>query len=311
MIDIQKNIVLAPYTTFKIGGPAKEFVVIENENELAEALQYAKDKYLKYYILAGGSNMLFADEGFDGLIIQIKNQGEINLVESEKIECWAGINLAQVINFARENSLSGLENLAGIPGSIGGAVRGNAGAFGTEIKNLVEKVRFSDENGMLSEYSKADCDFEYRSSAFKQDRKLIILSVVLKLEVANKDAIAKKMKEVIQKRNAKQPTGWVGCAGSFFENPIVRDSNLLEKFEKETKSVARDGKIPAGWLISELGLRGKKIGYIEVSEKHANFIINTGKGTAQDVVMLISFIKQQVRDNLGIQLKEEVNYIGY
>ncbi|MDO8241066.1 MAG: UDP-N-acetylmuramate dehydrogenase [Candidatus Moranbacteria bacterium] len=314
MIDIQKNVVLAPHTTFKIGGPAKEFVVVKNEEELLEALHYAKDNNLKYYILAGGSNVLFADEGFDGLVIRISGRGEIKLLEDQKIESWTGETLGQIVNFSKENSLAGMENLIGIPGSIGGAVRGNAGAFGTDTKDLVEKVRavdISNSESIIREYSNAECDFAYRHSIFKENPKLIILSVTLKLKSGNKDEIFQRMKEIIKTRNDKLPMGWVGCAGSIFENPHVENAELHERFKAASGFIYPSGEIPAGWLISEMGLRGKKMGGIEVSKKHANFIINAGGGTANDVVMLTSFIKQQVRDNLGVQLKEEVNYIGY
>jgi len=314
MLEIKQGIALAPYTTFKIGGPAKEFVVVKSEEELIEALHYAKENSLKYYILAGGSNVLFADEGFGGLVIRISGAGEMKLLGEQNIECWVGENLGQIVNFAKENSLAGMEKLIGIPGSIGGAVRGNAGAFGVEMKDLVKKIRaidISGEDSIIREYSNADCDFAYRHSAFKENPNIIILSVVLKLNIGNKDEIFQKMREVIRTRNEKVPMGWVGSAGSFFENPHVENEELQKRFKEASGFRNPNGEIPAGWLISEMGLRGKKIGGIEVSEKHANFIINTGGGTAQDVVMLTSFIKQQVRDNLGVQLKEEVNYIGY
>lgn len=313
MLDIQKNVSLIQYTTFKIGGPAKEFVVVKNEKELIEALQYVKNNNQKYYILGGGSNVLFDDRGFDGLIIKIGSEQNIAYRSQEEIvEAWAGENLSGIINFAKDNGLTGMENLAGIPGTIGGAARGNAGAFGVDMKNLIESVTALDvENFQINNYTSTECDFSYRNSIFKKNCKLIILAVKLKLQIGDKKEINRKIKEIIQKRNEKQPTGWVGCAGSFFENPVVKNKELIKKFEQATGLICRDNKIPAGWLIDEVDLRGKKIGKIKVSEKHSNFVINIGGGTAQEVVMLASFIKQQVRDKLGVELREEVQYVGY
>ncbi len=310
-MKIQKNINLAPYTTFRIGGMAKEFAIVKSVEELAEALQYAKGNNLKYYILGGGSNVLFDDSGFDGLVIRIESASYIK-IEGEKLECWAGESLASVLNLARDNDLSGLENLAGIPGTIGGAVRGNAGAFGTAMANLVSKVKFLDAaSGKIKEIGKDDCGFSYRNSIFKENPDLIIISVVLGLRTGKKEEIEKAMRETIRKRNEKQPQGWFGCAGSFFENPVVEKKELIERFERDTGAKSRENKIPAGWLIRETGLSGKKIGGVELNEKHSNFIINNGEGTAEEVIMLSSIIKQKVRTELGVQLREEVQYVGY
>jgi len=314
MLDIQKNVPLARYTTFKIGGPAKEFVAVRSEDDLVEALQYAKENKLRYYILGGGSNVFFDDKGFDGLVIRTESNGEINLLEGNQVECWTGENLSDLVNFAKNNSLSGIEDLSGIPGQFGGAVRGNAGAFEVEIKDVVMSVKVLDISGEKPEskvFSREECKFAYRTSIFKKNPGVIILSAIVQLKDGEKAEIERKMKEINRKRIEKQPTGWYGCAGSFFENPTVEDPGLIEKFERDIGGKSIGGKIPAGWLITEAGFRGRKLGGIEVSEKHANFVINTGSGSAEDLIMLVSLIKQKVRSQLGVQLKEEVNYVCY
>lgn len=311
-MDIQKNIQLAAFTTFKIGGPAKEFVVVKNKAELVEALQYARQEYLPYYILGGGSNIFFDDRGFDGLVIKLAGDREMKLTTENGIYAWAGENLGSVVNFAKENGLSGMESLAGIPGTLGGAARGNAGAFGTSMSDLVEAVEVIDTDSLEIKTLRVDeCHFAYRLSLFKESTQFIVLTVELKLQAGEREVIEGKIKEVIRQRSEKQPTGWVGCAGSFFENPRVDKPELIVRFEKETGAKSQNGKVPAGWLIGEAGLKGRRIGGIEVNEKHANFVVNIGGATAQDLVMMASFIKQQVRDDLGVQLKEEVMFIGY
>jgi UDP-N-acetylmuramate dehydrogenase len=310
-LKIQENISLAPFTTYRIGGPARYFAEVSAEEALLEALQYAKDNNLKIFVLGGGSNILISDDGFDGLVIRLSgSKSPIGLLESNQLECWAGDSLSGVVNFCRDNSLAGLEWAAGIPGSVGGAIRGNAGAYGGEIRDCVESVKIlNTDNLQITTYKKHDCAFAYRSSAFKQNQNLIVLSCVLKLEKGDKDEIEAKIKEVIGKRTQKIPTD--PSPGSFFQNPTVTDKNLIAAFEKDMETVCRGNKLPAGWLIDEAGLRGKRIGGVMVSDKHANFVINTGGATAQDVVMLASFIKMKVRDELGVQLKEEIQYVGF
>lgn len=317
-LNIQQNIPLAPYTTFKIGGPAKFFVEVGSEEELAEALKYAKDNNLEFFILGGGSNILINDQGFNGLVIKFKIQSEKLKVTVQNsnflIECWAGDSLAEVVNFSTENSLTGLEWAAGIPGTVGGAVRGNAGAIGScmaDTTDNVKTINIADEvqSSKLKVYNNRECQFDYRDSVFKQNPDLIILSVVLKLKKGERNEIEAKMKENLERRMQKQPQGQ--SAGSFFKNPVVKNKELVKLFEKETGQKAREGKIPAGWLIAEAGLLGRRVGNIQVSENHGNFVINLGDGKAQDAIILLSIIKQKVRMKFCVQLVEEVQFVGF
>lgn len=319
MINIQENIPLAQYTTFRIGGPAKYFVEINTEEELLEALKYAKENNLEFFVLGGGSNLLVSDKGFDGLAIKMKlNNFKIDINNGE-IEAGAGVPLAKVVRDSAEDSLSGMEWAAGIPGTVGGAVRGNAGAFNGDISGAVSSVRILDISAVLSgdteesgikNYELSDCQFGYRDSIFKHNKNLIILSAVLKLQKGIKEESQKKIQEIIQKRISVQPQG-MASAGSFFVNPVVKNEELIEDFEKESGKKSKEGKVPAPWIIERADLKGKKMGGAMVSEVHANYIVNTGNATAEDVIMLASYVKQQVRDKFGVELKEEVQYLGF
>jgi UDP-N-acetylmuramate dehydrogenase len=308
MINIQQNIPLKNYTTFRIGGPAKFFVEVKSEEELIEALKYAKDNNLEFFILGGGSNLLVNDDGFRGLVIKL--QIASYKLQKDIIEADAGVPLALIVNLAVQNSLSRMEWAAGIPGTIGGAVRGNAGAFGGNTGNIVQTVKVINAKDLkIKIYNSTECEFAYRSSIFKKNKNLIILSAILNLQPGNIEEIQKKTKEIISKRIAKHPKG--GSTGSFFINPVVNDERLKEEFKKDTGEVSRNGKLPAGWLVDQLDLRGKTVGGATIAKEHGNWIVNTGQATAEDVIMLVSIIKQQVRDKFGIELEEEAQYLGF
>src|SRR3989344_2804165 len=332
MIKLEKNISLSNYTTFRIGGPAKFFIEVKNEEELLEALDYAKKNNLDFFILGGGSNLLVSDKGFDGLVIKMHNSSF--LIHNSSLECGAGVPLAKAVRESVNSGLTGLEWAAGIPGTVGGAIRGNAGAFGGETKDVIESVKVlvipSLSRNLIKEeldpsvyspvgefaqdgihiFTKDECQFGYRDSIFKQNKNLIILSAVFKLQKGNKEESRKKIQEIIKKRISVQPQG-MPSAGSFFVNPVVNNPKIIEEFEKETGKKSKERKVPAPWLIEQADLKGRQIGGAKVSEKHANYIVNTGNATAEDVIMLASIIKQQVRDKFGVELKEEVQYLGF
>lgn len=311
MLNIQKNISLALHTTFRIGGLAKYFVEVNSETELLEAIKYAKDNNLEFFILGGGSNLLVSDNGFDGIVIKCRIKNYEIQITSGVIKAGSGVFLSKTVKDSIENSLTGMEWAFGIPGTIGGAIRGNAGAFGGEMAEVVESVKVFDANDSeIKIFNKNDCVYTYRNSIFKQNRNLIILSAVLNLAAGNKDESQKKSQEIIRQRIAKQPQG-MASAGSFFVNPVVDNSKLIAEFEQERGIKSKGNKIPAGWLIEKADLKGKKMGGAMISDIHPNYIVNTGLATAEDVIMLTSFIKQQVRDKFGIELKEEVQYLGF
>ncbi len=326
MLNIQKNIKLSEYSTFKIGGEAREFIEVKNEEETLEALDYVEKNKLRYFILGGGSNVLFDDRGFDGVVIRLAGKGDgIEIITEEndasgvvKVRCWGGELLSNLVNFSKNNNISGMEWAVGIPGTVGGAVSGNAGAFDGSMGDFVESVKiFKILNFPLpfskkvSNYNHKKCNFSYRNSIFKNKDGLAILSVKLNLQRGKAEEIELKMKEYIQKRGEKQPKGWGGSAGSFFKNPVVSDSEIFGKFEREKKMFWKNERIPAGWLIEEVGFKGKKFGNISVSDVNANFLINNGGGTMEEVLIVAGIIKQKVREKFGIELQEEVKVVYY
>jgi len=310
MLNIQENVPLAPMTSFRIGGAAKFYVEVKSIEDLKEALLYAKENKLDYYVLAGGSNLLISDNGFEGIIIRIKFS-EIKVNADGLVEASAGTPLIKVVNFSAENGFTGIESLAGVPGTFGGAVRGNAGAYGTEVGSFIDEViALNVETLELEKFKQAQCDFSYRSSVFKKNKNLIVISATLKLEKNEVAQCKAKVMEIVMGRTKKGLQG-AKSAGSYFMNPKIQDEKLLQEFEKEKGVPARNGVVPAGWIIERAGLRGKTMGGAQISENHTNYIINTGEASAENVIMLVSFVKQQVRDQFGVQLVEEVNYLGF
>lgn len=310
MVALKENVPLAPFTTFKIGGQARYYCEVSGAIELSEAFDYAEKHQLKMYVLGGGSNVLFSDAGFPGMVVRLIGGGIS--VAGERITAGAGMSLFDVVWKAKDAGLQGIEKLAGIPGSFGGAVRGNAGAFGTEIGQHIVSVKALDRHtGMVEEYAQAECQFSYRNSLFKKQTNLVILSAEIRLSAGGDQALLEQIiKETVATREKKHPQD-AKCAGSFFMNPVVMDPHLLEEFEKDTGTPSKDGKLPAGWLIDHVGLRGKKIGGAMVSEKHPNYLLNTGTATAEDIVTLASLVKTKVRDVLRVKLQEEVQYVGF
>ncbi len=308
MISLQENIALAPYTTFKIGGPARWFACVRTAEELQEAFMWAKEKGMQTFLLGGGSNILVSDKGFSGLVIRLEQSDPKR--EELSLIAFAGTTLGSVVDMARDYSLEGMQNLAGIPGLVGGAVRGNAGAFGVEVKDIIFSVKaLHPETLQEKVFSNEECHFSYRSSVFKEEG-WIVTEATFKLRPGKKEFLAKTMEDIVAQRNEKHNQSAL-CAGSFFINPVVENEDLRKEFEKESNSICREKKVPAGWLIDKMGLRGKRIGDAMVSEMHPNYIVNAGEATAEDVVMLMSYIKQQVRDGLGVQLTQEVQLVGF
>jgi len=301
---IQKNVKLASYTTFKIGGPAEYFFEAKTREDLIKAIKTAKKFKMPFFILSGGSNTLVSDKGYKGLVVRFKNsgltlrraqgdaeQGQNIKFKNCEIICEAGTPLAELIKESVGNGLSGLEWVAGIPGTIGGAIRGNAGAFGKSMADVVERVELLEINSELriKSYESKDCRFGYRNSIFKEKNNLIVLSAEVRLKTDDKEKIKESIERYLNYRKEKHPLEFPS-AGSVFENP-------------EGHSAAK--------LIEECGLKGKKIGQAQISEKHANFIINLGQAKAKDVCRLIDLAKEKVKDKFGIILKEEIKFLGF
>jgi len=306
---VEENISLAEHTTFKIGGKAKYFFIAKTKEDIIKAIKAAQQGGLLFFVLAGGSNVLFSDSGFDGLVIRIQNSKL--KIQNANIYIEAGAILADIVNSARHAGLSGLEWATGIPGSIGGAIRGNAGAFSNSIADAVKEVEVlnvKQNKKQPSVFSADDCEFSYRNSIFKKNRDLIILSVGLQLEKGDREQIKTQTEEHINYRKEHHPLEFPS-AGSIFKNPSVENLSLARLPAHSFPSVPlRTGKseIPAGFLIEKCGLKGKRVDDAQISEKHCNFIVNLGDATAKDVIELIKLVKQEVKNNFGIELEEEI-----
>lgn len=322
-MEIRENIPLAPYTIFKIGGKARFFVEIKSSNELIEALNFARAENVPFFILGAGSNVLISDKGFDGLVIHIVD-GE-SKVSGQRLVVGAGVMMASAVSASVKASLSGFEWGIGIPGTIGGSIRGNAGCFGGEMAQVLESVRVLEvktqnakrktttQNLKPFELNNKECQFDYRDSIFKRHPEWVILSAELKLKKGDKAEIQKKIIEYTRHRAKTQDIG-VKCAGCIFKNvswsdmPSKRD--LLSKFP-DFKKFKKKENIPAGFLIDSSGLKGKRLGGAYISPKHANYFVNDGAAKAEDIVKLISLAKNTVKKNYGIELEEEIQYVGF
>src|SRR3989344_6336165 len=318
---LKQNVILAQHTTYKIGGPTDYFISVKNFEELKKALQFAEDNSLTFFVLAGGSNVLFSDEGYRGLVIKINNK-ELK-INGDEITVDAGVLMNGAVSQSVANNLAGLEWAGGLPGTVGGAIRGNAGCFGGEIKDIIESVKSFDIEEMKTvERTASECAFGYRNSIFKQKHGTeIILSAVLKLKLKRgvEDEIRRDIDEKIAYRKERHPLEYPNI-GSIFKN--VPLEAVCGKGSEAYEAAVRDGKvsykgseftvktdpfpvISAAKLISESGLRGMTRGGAAISEKHPNFIVNTGGATAANVKDLIAIAKSAVLKKFAITLEEE------
>ncbi len=275
-MEIKENINLLPLTTFKIGSPASYYCEVKNIKELELAINKSQELQKPYFILGNGSNILVSDDGFDGLVIKIKNSDiKINDVESHfEIIVDAGVLLPQLLAKTLEIGAFGLEWATGIPGTIGGSIFGNAGAYGHSLKELVEKVTaFHPTSLEIKEFTNEECAFNYRDSIFKKNG-FIIVSAQLKLEKGNIEDLKKKVLEYINQRKNRIPN--YPSAGCIFKN-IPIEKVTAESLSKIPSEIINGNKIPVGYLIEQCGLKGKKVGDAQISQMHANFIVNVGK----------------------------------
>jgi UDP-N-acetylmuramate dehydrogenase len=286
-LPLEENVPLAPFTTFKIGGPARYFLRARTSQEVTGGLRVAKEHGWPVFIMGGGSDILVHDHGFAGLVIKM----ECNRlsVEGNVLTAEAGVLLNAAIRYAVQLGLSGLEFATGVPASIGGATWANLGCRGSEMSKVIKGVTIADYDGQEHYLTNEQCQFAYRDSIFKH-QPYIIFSVDFTLQPGDKTALRHRMVELTKLKKDEQNVG-EATAGCAFRNPV--------------------GNKTASQLIDQLGLKGFQIGGAKISDKHANFIINAGDATADEVVQVISYVKQQVRDKLEVQLMEEIEYVGF
>ena len=289
-LEIKQKEPLSKHTTFAIGGPAKYFAVVKTKEEVLEAIGFAEGKKLPFFVLGGGSNILINDGGYDGLIIKIQIGGV--KVGEDTITAGAGALLSQMVNESANKGLSGLEWAAGIPGTIGGAINGNAGAHGRSVSESArEIVVLAEEGGKWKEkkYSNKECGFEYRKSKFKHlANREIILEIILKLQKSDVEKVRGEIRNTILQRKGKIPAQ--PSAGCVFKN-IKKDGQLVSA---------------VGKLVEECGLKGVKSGNAEIPHLHGNYVINLGGAKSEDVLKLINLCKQKVKDRFNLELEEEI-----
>lgn len=278
---------MSRHTTFRIGGPADYFLIPETVHEIREILKICREENLPYFILGNGSNLLVSDKGYRGVIIQLYRNMSRVFVEGTCIRAQAGALLSAIAAAAKNASLTGFEFAGGIPGTLGGAVVMNAGAYGGEMKDVLSEVTVLDKNGEILTLSSGDLKMGYRTSIVKS-AEYLVLEASISLKEGNQEEIRDRMKELTEQRTSKQPLEYPS-AGSTFKRP--------------------EGYF-AGKLIMDCGLRGYCVGGAQVSEKHCGFVINTGNATAEDVRILMKNVSDMVYEKFGVILEPEVKFLG-
>ncbi len=305
--SIKKNILLKKHTTFKIGGPAEYFLITKEKKDLVKGIEIAKKLKLPVFVLGGGSNLLVSDNGFKGLVIKIQS-AKWSLKLKNIVTSETGVEMKNLVDFSVKKGLAGLEWAGGLPGTLGGAVRGNAGAFGGEIKDSILQVEALDNNLKFRKLSNKQCQFSYRSSIFKK-KNWVVLSATIKFKKGDKKIIQDIAKSHIQYRKEKHPLEYPN-AGSVFKNvdfneiPPKIQKLFLDKVKKDPFPI-----VPSAWFIIGAGLMGKKIGQAQISKKHSNYMVNLGGAKAKDVLKLIEFVKKAVKKKYGITLEQEIQFL--
>jgi len=289
---LQQSVLLSLYSNFKIGGPADYFFEAGSATELRHAVQAAREYELPYYVIGGGYNLLFDNEGYRGLIIKNAVQSLKQLGKNPEIEISAGSLLSDMVDYCSQQGLTGFEFLAGIPGTVGGAIFGNAGAFGESIGNYLKEAFLLNEQGAKVKVGSKYFVFDYRSSILKK-KHYLLLKAVFSLQPGDPLKIKKNIEENLAKREKKHPPLSVASAGSYFKNPVGPEGK----------------KIAAAYLLEQVGAKNLKVGEAAVHPFHSNFIINLGGASCRDILALAEKLKKRVKEKFGIELEEEVIYL--
>jgi UDP-N-acetylmuramate dehydrogenase len=339
-MKIQENVSLKEYTTFKIGGPAKFFCIVKNEDDLIEAFNFSKKNKLPTFVLGGGSNLLVADNGYQGLIIKVEMMGMIHAEDGDviRVTAMAGEGWDDFVEKMVERGYYGLENLSGIPGTVGASPVQNIGAYGSEVKDTIESVYVLDmQKDEYKTFTNSECRFDYRNSLFKEESgRYIVLSVTFKLNKKGKlnfnykdiqDALlAKRIKDptlkqmrniILDIRSRKLPDlKSYGTAGSFFKNVIVSSTKAKELLEKYPEMIVhavnnKKVKIPLAWILDHVcGFRGVKKGNVGTYQNQALVLVNFGNATAKEIIDLAQKMVDRVYEETGIEIEPEVEYLN-
>lgn len=302
MFSIKHNIPLAPFSTFHIGGNARELAEVRSPKDLIEVVSWAKKKNKHYKLFAGGSNVVFPDEGIDGLVIRIMG-GSLQR-KDRMIVADSGVLLADLVATTNNHGLQGMEKLVGILGTVGGAIVGNAGAYGATITDKLVWVEIWDSIN-VKRLSRDECRFSYRESIFKHSS-ILLLRIAFELPPSDSTSLQKSSEEILTLRLAKYKPG-LRCPGSFFKN-IPAESLSADQRVRIGKQNIVWGKVPAGYLLDQVGARGMRRGGICIADFHGNLFINEGGGIAKDVKKLATVLKKSVYDKFGVRLEEEIRY---
>ena len=296
---------LSRYTRFGIGGPADLYAETGNVEAFVAALAAARASGIPTMVIGGGTNLVVSDGGFRGIVLRYR--GDRLMAAGGLVTAEAGAVLQDLVDFAIERGLQSLETLAGIPGSVGAAVYGNAGAYGHSLSERVVNVHFHDGRETRV-FTNEACQFQYRESIFKRHKDWTIFSTELLLEPGDAARLRETAADILKVRNEKFPIT-MKCAGSIFKNLLLRDLPPTVAAEVPVNAV-REGKVPAAWFLEQVGAKGCRRGDIHVASYHANLIYNAGAGTASDLRALIADLNARVRARFGMDLEEEVQYVG-
>ncbi len=312
-VAIKESEPLARHTVFRIGGPARFFVTADTRDDFTAVLKAAGSSGLPWMILGAGSNMLVSDRGFPGMVVRPMG-GEVR-ASGSRVTADAAVPMARVVAEALAKGLRGFEWAIGVPGTIGGSVRGNAGCFGGEMQDVVRSVTiFDTASGNIEEWSADAAEFGYRDSIFKRRPELVILAATLGLQAGDPLEGQRRVREYTAHRAKTQDIG-LQSAGCAFKNVPwsrrdVDKETLIRRFPEFSGFHAHLG-IPAGFLVDRVGLKGRQIGRAKISERHGNFFLNTGGASAEEVIMLAGLVKEHVHRRYGLLLEEEIQYIGF
>ncbi|MDF1497186.1 MAG: UDP-N-acetylmuramate dehydrogenase [Patescibacteria group bacterium] len=304
---------MSKHINMRIGGPASLYLATSDVDELTDAIEMANKEKIPWFIFGGGSNLLVSDDGFDGLAIQVAFR-EVK-VREKTIIVDAGAITGAVARQSVADGLEGMEWAATLPGTIGGAIYGNSGCWGGEMKDIVvtvDAIHLPDMKRVV--YPNAKCKFGYRDSVFKHEPHIILRATLGLKKSEDPSVVNSRMEEFAAKRKECQPFS-ESSAGCMFKNFTFKDESELERLKNDVKEIPPEmlakKSLSAGWLVSQVGMKGEKIGEAQISEKHGNFIVNLGNARAQDVLMLTSKAKMKVRDEYNIMLEDEVRLIGF
>lgn len=305
-LHVREGVLLREITRFEIGGEVSAVVESSDEAAFLRSVRAVRAMGLPWLVQGAGTNLIASDDGFHGIVLRYTGARIERREQSVYVESGAG--LQELVDFSIAEGLSGLHTMTGIPGWVGGAIYGNAGAYGNAISASIEGVRFYDGR-VLRGMDCSGCEFGYRDSIFKRNKDWIILSATLSMQPGDSTAMKRRADEIRSLREAKYPPS-MRCAGSIFKNLLI--AALPESITGSLPpGVVVEGKLPAGWLLEQVGAKGLRRGDIQVAHYHANTVYNDGHGTSADLRALIDDLKTRVSSRFGIQLEEEVQYVGY